>query len=310
MGVLAVLAGIGIGFIGKSDSSMSITWTMLRDKIRLAHETARTSGRPTTLELITTKNGQRFLRGKTLETVGQWHLEPGERPFADLIPDVTGIHDKDGRFGECMRPDPDRDDSMFSFSTANMARFDLIDGFAFQVEVFLEARDKCVVATFDSGSTFHLELDRDLVPSARMHLGEGGNARGRSVELVAKGHALPLNRWVSLGIYHDGREFALTVAGEVVARAPAKGEPYQNRQGGLFEVSPRGSQVPGKIDEIQLMAYERGEAARLPDDVDITGLKRPVMFDQKGKLLAPITIEVSLAGLKEERTVVPGGVLK
>ena len=38
MGVLAVLSGIGIGFLGKSESSLSITWTVLRDKIRLAHE--------------------------------------------------------------------------------------------------------------------------------------------------------------------------------------------------------------------------------------------------------------------------------
>jgi len=310
MGVLAVLSGIGIGFLGKSESSASITWTILRDKIRLAHETARTSGRPTTVEMITTKDGDRLLRGKTLETVGQWHLETDERPFADLIPDLHGIVDPDGRFGECMRPDPDKDESMFSLSTAGIARFGMMDGFALQVEVFLDVRDKCVVATFDSGSTFHLELDQDLVPMARMHLSAGGDQRGRSIEIQAEDHALPLQRWVSLGVYHDGREFALTVGKEVVAQAAAKGELYQSRQGGLFEVSPRGSMVPGKIDEIQLLAYSRGEAVLLPMDVDIAGLDRPVVFDRRGKLVTPVTIEVALDQMKETRTVVPGGVLQ
>lgn len=310
MGVLAVLSGIGIGFLGKSESSVSITWTVLRDKIRLAHETARTSGRPTTVEMITTQDGDRLLRGKTLETVGQWHLETGERPFADLIPELHGIADPDGRFGECMRPDPEQEESMFMLLTGGVARFDMHDGFALQVEVFLDVRDKCVVATFDQGNTFHLELDEDLVPMARMHLGAGGDQRGRSIEIEAKDHALPLSRWVSLGIYHDGREFALTVGNETVARAAAKGEPFRNRNGGVLEISPRGSLLPGKIDEIQLLAYTRGEAVQLPMDIDIAGLDRPVLFDRRGNLIMPVTIEVSLGQLKEKRTVVPGGVLK
>ncbi len=310
MGILAVLSGIGIGFLGKSESSVSITWAVLRDKIRLAHETARTSGRPTTVEMIQSEDGSRVLRGKTLAVVGQWHLEADERPFADLVPELRGVIDQDGRFGACMRPDADQEESLFSLSTAGIARFDLIDGFAMQVEVFLDVRDKCVVVTMDSGNTFHLELDEDLVPMARMHLSVGGGQRGRSVELVAKDHALPLSRWVTLGIYHDGREFALTVGNEVVARSPAKGEPYQNRQGGLFEISPRGSLVPGKIDEIQLLAYERGEPVLLSNDVDIAGLDQPVLFDRAGNLLAPVTIQVSLGELKESRTVAPGGVLK
>jgi hypothetical protein len=49
---------------------------------------------------------------------------------------------------------------------------------------------------------------------------------------------------------------------------------------------------------------------RLSDDVDIAGLDQPVLFDRAGKLLAPVTIQVSLGELKESRTVAPGGVLK
>ena len=46
MALIAVLAGLGIGFLGAGANEMEIGWAVVNDQIRLAHETARGSGQP------------------------------------------------------------------------------------------------------------------------------------------------------------------------------------------------------------------------------------------------------------------------
>ncbi|MCA8956318.1 MAG: prepilin-type N-terminal cleavage/methylation domain-containing protein [Planctomycetes bacterium] len=307
MGVIAILAGIGIGFLSKTDNRADVAWTVLRDKVRLAHETARRTGRPTAVELLRGENTL-AVRAKVLSPVGQWHLEPDERGFAGLEATVTGKYDESGRFGQCVRPDPEKDDTLVSVSTKGRERFRLTDGFALRIELWPEERRKCIVAVF--GRTFELGLDAELAPRAQLTLAGDGVGPGRRVDVAAAGHPLPLRRWSSLELRHDGRTLQLLIDGAAVASAEARGEVFRDPQATEFTVSPRGSQIPGKVDEIQLLAYEHDESVTLPRDTEIHGWKAPIEFDAHGALRAPAVIELSLGEARMRRRVAPGGVLE
>jgi prepilin-type N-terminal cleavage/methylation domain-containing protein len=313
LGVIAVLSGIGIGFLSKSENDLEIAIAVVRDKIRLAHETARNTGRPTSVELFQRHDAEtqelvgQYLSAKVLATVGQWHLEPGERAFAGLDPELIGYPEKNGRYGHGMRPDPEKGGTMFAIHTKGEARFNMRHGFAFKIELFLESREKCVVAQL--GPTFVLELDEDLAPIASMFLADPGSRRGPQVRIDTQDSELPLRRWVSVELVHDGRVFRLLVDGEEVGSKSAMGESFQDRQGNLFEVSPDGS-VPGIIDEIQLLAYHSDEQAELPALVEIKGLEKPIDYDRRGKLTRPVTLEFTLGDQKLKKSVAPGGVLQ
>ena len=306
MGLIAILSGIGIGFLREADSGLDITRAILRDQIRIAYETARSTGRPTSVDL-TKVDEIAFLRAKVLSPVGQWHLEPGELPFGGLDPVLSGIEMATGRFGSCLRPDLAENETMFRVATSESPRFDLRDGFALRLEVFLEARERSIVASL--GETFSLELDEDLRPIARLTLADGPKA-GRTVSLGSEEYVLPLRRWVSLELVHDGVDFLLTVDGEEVSQAAAVGEPFQPTEGQWFEVSPSNSLVHGMIDEIQLLGYELTESLQIPADVEILGLSTPVAYDRRGVLRRPVTIELVLGTHREVRKVAPGGVLE
>ena len=103
---------------------------------------------------------------------------------------------------------------MFAIHTKGEARFNMRHGFAFKIELFLESREKCVVAQL--GPTFVLELDEDLAPIASMFLADPGSRRGPQVRIDTQDSELPLRRWVSVGLVHDGRVFRLLVDGEEV----------------------------------------------------------------------------------------------
>lgn len=311
LGVIALLSGIGIGFLSKTDNDMDIAMSVVRQKVRLAYETARTTGRPTAVEIRTVYDEDQipvaqYLSAKVLETVGQWHLEPDERAYAGLRPDLNGIPEKNGRFGYCMRPDPDNEGSMFALSTKDHPRFNMRDGFALKVEVYMTSRERCVVASM--GPTFRLELDDDLRPRASMFLADPGPRRGPQVSMDLADNELPLDRWVTLELIHDGRTFRLLIDGEVAAIKSARGEPFQ--EGSLFEVSSEEGPIPGRVDEIQLLAYARGEPAEFPALVTLKGLEEPLTYDRRGKLERPVTLEFTLDEQTRQKKVAPGGVLQ
>ena len=98
-----------------------------------------------------------------------------------------------------------------------------------------------------------------------------------------------------------------------VDQAVARGEAYQQK-GDVFEVSPGHAPVHGLVDEIRLLAYELSEPQNLPQGVTLGGFQGPIGFDGRGRPRAPAkigsTIELSLDGEHEKRSLAPGGVLK
>ncbi|MHC4078566.1 MAG: prepilin-type N-terminal cleavage/methylation domain-containing protein [Planctomycetota bacterium] len=309
MALIAILAGLGIGFLGAGTNDMEIAWATIQDQLRLAHETARNSGRPTEVRFTQT-DGPLMVQARVLAPVGHWHLEPNEDYYAGLRPELSGTPVENGRYGWAMRADLEEGKTVFAVATQGRARFDLVHGFGLRLEVKLEERVRTIVARF--GQAFRIELDDQLVPSATLTLADPGPRPGRRITITGT-QPLRLFQWTQLELIHDGQRLLLVVDGLEVARQSARGECYQLR-GDLLEVSPGETPLHGLVDEIRLLAYELGEPQNLPPQVALRGFQGPIGFDRRGQLRAPATIgtviELELDDATEKRSLAPGGVLK
>jgi hypothetical protein len=129
------------------------------------------------------------------------------------------------------------------------------------------------------------------------------------VATVTGGRGLPLHQWVAIELVHDGRALALSVDGREVARAAAAGAPFQGSDD-VFEISMANAPIPGIVDEVRLLAYERGERLDLPGDVELSGVQGAVEFDRLGMPRGVVRIALSRQGETRTRTIGPGGVLQ
>ncbi len=309
MTLIAVLAGLGIGLLGLGSNDMTIAWAVVQDQLRLAHDTARNSGRPTEVRFEQAKAGM-VVQSRVLASVGEWHLEPDEDYYAGLRPELNGTPVEQGRYGWAMRADVEDGKTLFVVNSQGRARFDLSNGFSLRLEVKLEERVRTTVARF--GQAFRLELDDRLVPSATLTLADPGPRPGRRVTVTGT-RPLRLFQWTQLELIHDGYRLLLVVDGVNAATASARGECFQ-RRGDRLEISPGETPLHGLVDEIRLLAYELSEAQELPPSIELRGFQGPVGFDSRGKLRAPATIgtviELVLDGESDKRSLAPGGVLK
>ena len=86
----------------------------------------------------------------------------------------------------------------------------------------------------------------------------------------------------------------------------ARGAPLQKADD-QFEISLGDAPVLGLVDEVQLLAYERGPLSELPIDVELIGLQGPVRFDRRGEVENADRFEVIRGDERAKREIGPGG---
>ena len=308
MTILSILIGLSLGFLQRGSSDLDVARSMLRDQVRLAHTTAKARGLPTEVVITPARPNQSGrIQARVLVPVGAWHLEPNEKWFDQaLLPQLTGKPDPAGRFGGAWRPDPTSQMSMLRVATGTRATFDLREGFAFRIELRLDARAPASVARL--GRAFTLTLDADAVPEVKLTLADPGPRPGPTVTASAK-RPLPLSAWCTLELVHDGASLILVVDGAEEARVSAKGSVFQEGKD-LFEVSLGNAPIQGLVDEIQILAYQPADPHDLPGDVTIAGNERRIGFGRRGELLDSIELELVLGERREKLRVAEGGLLQ
>jgi hypothetical protein len=308
MALVSLLMGLSIGFLQRGSTDFDLALGIVRDQMRLAANTARSRGLPTEVHILPAQDNEPVrLEARILRSVGFWHLEPGERWInAGLRPQLTGSPEPQGRFGQAWRPDLAARASMLTITTGDNDAFYLDQGFALRLDLKLEARAPMVVARL--GRAFELSLTDDLIPEARVTLTDPGPRPG-PVARVRGRRPLRTGRWLTLELVHDGRTLAVLVDGREAGRAPAAGAPFQQSPD-LFEVSLGSVPVRGLVDEIQLLAYERGELMALPFEAELRDLKTPVRFTARGELREPARFTLVLRDESVGRLIAPGGVLR
>lgn len=311
MGIISILMGLGIGFLQRGSTDLDLAFGIIRDQMRLASTTAKSQSLPTEVRIFPGDGFEKPTRLQThaLRTIGHWHLEPAERWFNQQIKPASPIKGEfvaGGRFGHACRPDIDDEDAMMTIEAGDKDSWYLDGGFALRLELKLESRSAATLVRL--GDAFELGMDGNAVLEARMTLGEAGKRRGGIVTLQAS-RTLPLHEWVTIELVHDGRELRLLTDGRVEASGAARGEPYQHKSD-LFELSRGGEHVLGLIDEVRLLAYQRGELMEFPVEVELRNLQGPVRFDRRGEPVTPQQFTIILNDEEMTRVISAGGILK
>ena len=284
IGVISVLLGIGLGYLGKTDPLM-IANSILSGERRAAQMTARAEGVPTEVWVRPGAIAQAAtVQARLLEPVVTFHFEPNT-PVLDerMRPELSGDDVAAGRFGHARRPMEDDKDSLVHWAVSPQI-VDVRDGFLIRIDLFLEQRKSCVV--IDMEPLLELRLDSDLRPDARIRLSVLGG--GTELKTMESALSMPLHRWATLEIGCDGTSMWLAVDNREYARVDAVGAPHQTPDM-IMDVSPLSSPVPGIVDELRFMVFGFSPAQLLP--IELQPIK-PYRFtyDKRGDPMEVPTI--------------------
>lgn len=285
IGVISVLTGIGIGYLGKTDPEM-IAKTIISGERRAAQMTARAEGVPTAVWVRRTgENTPAVVQSRLLEPVVAFHFEPGTPVLDDrLRPVVAGEQVEAGRFGEAVRAVEDQKEPLVSWRVMPEI-VDLTDGFVLRLDLFLEHRQAGVV--IDMPPLLEVRLDQDLRPDVRLQLSGGGGETVRST--VQSTLSMPLRRWSTLEVGCDGTILWLRIDGREFGTSRAEGRPKQVPDMHL-DVSPPAAIVPGLVDELRLLVFRYAPKQSMPIELQP---KRDYRFtyDARGEPVEAPTIE-------------------
>ena len=280
VGVISVLMGIGIGYLGRTDPD-AVAASILAGEKRAAMMTARAEGVPTEVIVRPGPEGEpATVQSRLLAPVAAFHFEPNT-PVLDerMRAEISGEDVAGGRFGHARRSTEGQKVALLQWTMEPLFA-DLRTGFVLRVDLLLEERAPCLLA--EISELLELRLDNESKVEARLRVrGDGGEAlRVRcSSEL-----ALPLARWTTLEVGCDGRELWLQVDGRPFGRVDAPGDPHQPETCTL-QLSPPGETVPGVLDELRLLAFAFSPRQDLPPSLQPRRVYR-FRYDARGEAVA------------------------
>lgn len=259
IGVVSVLLGIGLGYLGKTDPMM-VANSILAGERRAAQMTARAEGVPTeVLVRPGTEVSAATVQARLLEPAITFHFEP-DTPVLDerMRPAISGDDVVAGRFGHARRSVEGDKEALLEWLVSPQV-MDVREGFLVRVDLYMEQRDSCVV--LDMQPLLEVRLDSDLRPDARVRLGVVGG--GNELKAIQSPLSFPLRQWATLEIGCDGSSIWLSVDDREHVRVAADGAPHQAPDM-VLEVSPLSAPVPGVVDELRLMVFGFSVAQQLP----------------------------------------------
>ncbi|MFO0278417.1 MAG: Tfp pilus assembly protein FimT/FimU, partial [Planctomycetota bacterium] len=195
IGVLSVLTGLSIGFLGKSDPKM-VADAVLGGELRAARLSARAEGVPTEVLVQPGADGAAGaparVQARQLRPAVAFRFEPGQA-FEDesLQPALGGEDAPDGRFGHGRRVAPGGKAAVVRWSPPS-SLLDLRDGFVVRFDLLLESAGPATLLRLPPA--IELTLDAEGRLRARLRGNGVGAGEGRLVP-VAAAQPLPRGRW-------------------------------------------------------------------------------------------------------------------
>ncbi|MFM1871365.1 MAG: hypothetical protein RL398_787 [Planctomycetota bacterium] len=283
--VLAVLFGIGVGFLGRTDPEQ-IAAAILSGETRAAQLTARAEGLPTEVWITPGREGESaIVQGRVLEPVASWRFEPGEGVADDLLrPQLGGEDEPCGRFGHGRRPGGEGRGPLLRWPIHKDVT-DFREGFAVRVDVRLERREAALLLRL--GSALELQLDGEARLEARFRVRTGGG--GTQGAQVRGTRPLPLLTWCTVEAVCDGREAWLAVDGREIGRVLTDGRPLIEPNESL-DVSAADAPIAGAIDEVRLYAHAFSAPQYLPNELQPVQPYR-FAYDAQGEAVSTPTVK-------------------
>ncbi|MFN6145182.1 MAG: prepilin-type N-terminal cleavage/methylation domain-containing protein [Planctomycetota bacterium] len=278
IGVLSVLTGLSIGFLGKSDPKM-VADAVLGGELRAARLSARAEGVPTEVLVQPGADGAAaMVQARLLRPVVAFRFEPGQA-FEDesLQPALGGEDAPDGRFGHGRRVAPGGKAAVVRWSPPS-SLLDLRDGFVVRFDLLLESAGPATLLRLPPA--IELTLDAEGRLRARLRVNGVGAGEGRLVP-VAAAQPLPRGRWCTIDLGCDSRRCWLAVDGREVGDTIADGAPAQEADG-VFEFAPADAAFAGIVDELRWFVYQFAAPQPLPVECEV-GKPLRFGFDSRGE---------------------------
>ncbi len=278
-GVLAVLFGLGVGFLGQTDPEQ-IAAAVIAGETRNAQVTARAEGLPTEVLITPGVDGMpATVQARLLEPVASWRFEPGEGVAdPDLRPLLGGEDEPRGRFGHGRRSGGDGRAPVLRWSLPRAEEF--AEGFAVRLDLRLDHRQAGSVRRL--GSALDLQLDAEARLQARFRVRTGGG--GSQGAQVQSQRPLPLRTWCTIDAVCDGRSVWLVLDGQELGRAFADGGPLLE-PGEQLDVLPADAALPATVDEVRVFAQVFAPPQYLPTELVPTRTFR-FAYDPQGEVVA------------------------
>lgn len=298
-GILAVLLGLGIGFLGRGSGTAEAR-SAVAGQLRSAALHARTTGLPTEVRITPGVDGANAtVSAHGLQPVAVWSFEPGQRQIdVNLEPVLAGVDVQSGRYGHARTFAPGEKPALLRVALPPSVA-DLSSGFALRFDLKLSSRHAGMLVRLSRG--LEVEIDDEGKPRLRM-LAAGGGSTG-AANLEAK-EPLPVGQWCTFEVAADGQDVWIAVDGRVLDRQKMPSSILQTPSDQL-EVGPGEEPVDGMFDEVQLLAYVYAEPQDLPMGVAPVQALR-VFFDTDGNPIAPPKIELKIAAEERVETLLVG----
>lgn len=293
LGLIAVLLGLGAGLLTRRSSDLELSTRTLRDLVRTARASARFYQSPARLvlepPLRTTAPTQgasdelvrRTLRVLSVRPVSEWNFDlTGANGTGGILGTMGAAHiEEGGRFGHALVPDPAGGQPGVFVRASEYSAFDLRLGFVVRCDLWLESRDASTILRL--GPSFELAMNQQGFAEARVTFAQAGQA-GRTTRLRGL-RPLPLRQWFRLQLGYDGKSLTLLRDGIEEDERPGDGLVWIAPEA-EFWISAGDTPVPGRIDSVELFAYETVAEFELPEFIEFTQAPAALHFAPSGSL--------------------------
>ena len=219
--LVAILAGVGVGVLGRKSPGRSAASDAVRSALRQAHATASLQGAPAFCG-FDAQRGTVFAAG--YQPIGLFHFEDEKGAFGLSLETGSGVLGGQGRLGVGIAFDPILPRPYATASTAQRSAWRLRDGF--RMEAWILPRRFGGMRVLSVGSRILMGVDSEGAAVASVRMAppadeEGGLAH--TEQTASAPGVIPAGRWTRLAAQYDGYELSVEVDGAVVARTPVSG---------------------------------------------------------------------------------------
>jgi prepilin-type N-terminal cleavage/methylation domain-containing protein len=291
LALLSVLMGIGVGAFRKLNPGRAMAVAQVKDALRSARLFALEQS---VTSRVTLDAEQNVIAASGIVAVGDWHFETEDGrgwPVNARLDGGASVQ-PGGAIGNCVVFPPTDP------GTVRLGRgpaFDFVTGL--RIELFIRVGKEASGRIVSKGEAFVLAIGpgRALKGSVMV----SGRTSGETPEplVLDSKEPLPVDRWVRVGLTHDGRSMKLWQNGVEVASIDdqERRKPVPETDAEILVGSVRPAFV-GAIDELKIGTYVTQQAPPLPEGVRFAAAG-DVWFDARGRLdsrfhTKPVTIQL------------------
>ena len=281
--LVGALAGLGAGLLVGSGDPAEQVRRIVVDSVRLAKDQARRTRAPASVEVRIPQGDPDEIgtvRVVALRPVCEWNFDDG-RPHGsgDVTTEILAakIVD-DGRFGRGLDCDIAMDGSGIRADVRSRADFDLRSGFVVRADLYLNARGACTVVRVGEAFEFGIAQGGYLTGSVTLRRQDGNQGQRITLRGVRR---VPVGRWFQAEFAVDRAQARLRLNGALEVAKATDEECWRDPEA-YFVVSDAGAQVPGRVDTVELQAFEVVGENDLPPFTKLIEGPQWLYFDRDG----------------------------